>query len=106
MFEITIHREALAEIKAMPEMLRAKLARQIDKLAARGTDLREPDTKPLGSGFFELRAKANEIGRAVYVYQKGRRIFILKAFVKETKKTPAAVMIAAAHRLEEMLNDE
>jgi mRNA-degrading endonuclease RelE of RelBE toxin-antitoxin system len=42
MFEITIHKDALTEIKAMPEMLRAKLARQIDKLAARACGVENP----------------------------------------------------------------
>ncbi len=62
MFEITIHKDALTEIKAMPEMLRAKLARQIDKLAARGADLREPDTKPLGSGFLSSGRRPMRLG--------------------------------------------
>jgi phage-related protein len=40
------------------------------------------------------------------VYQKGKRIFILKIFVKDTVKLPAAALDAAAKRLEEMLDDE
>ncbi|TDB47967.1 type II toxin-antitoxin system RelE/ParE family toxin [Photorhabdus khanii] len=104
MFDIEIHEEALKEIQELPPALQSKMTRQIDKLVAFGTTLREPDTKPIRDGFFELRAKAGDIGRAIYVYQKGRRVFILKVFVKDTAKLPPAMLNAAANRLEEMLN--
>lgn len=105
MFNIEIHRDALEEIQKLPPALQSKMTRQIDKLASFGTRLREPDTKPIKEGFFELRAKAGDIGRAIYVYQKGKRIFILKVFTKSTAKLPSAMIIAAVNRLEEMLND-
>ncbi len=106
MFEIEIHEDALQELQVLPAPLRAKMTRQIDKLAAYGTSLREPDTKPIRDGFFEFRAKAGDIGRAIDVYQKGERIFVLKIFVKSTAKLPSSMLTAAARRLEEMLNDE
>lgn len=105
MFDIEIHEEALKEIQELPAALQSKMTRQIDKLAVFGTTLRKPDTKPIKDGFFELRAKAGDIGRAIYVYQKGRRVFILKVFIKDTVKLPPAILNAAANRLEEMLND-
>ncbi|WP_274370178.1 type II toxin-antitoxin system RelE/ParE family toxin [Morganella morganii] len=106
MFEIEIHEDTLQELYGLPPLLRAKMTRQIDKLAAYGTSLREPDTKSVKDGFFELRAKAGDVGRAIYVYRKGKRIFVLKIFVKSTAKLPSSVLTAAARRLEEMLNDE
>lgn len=106
MFDIQIHEDALQELQNLPAALQSKMTRQIDKLSSRGTALREPDTKPIKDGFFELRAKAGDIGRAIYVYRKGRRIFILKVFIKDTAKLPLAALNAAARRLEEMLNDE
>nr|AYU65763.1 Toxin HigB [Klebsiella pneumoniae]QIM13733.1 Toxin HigB [Klebsiella pneumoniae] len=33
--------------------------------------LREPDTKPSGDGFFELRTLGTDIARGIWVYQKG-----------------------------------
>ena len=104
MFDIEIHEDALKEIQGLPAPLQSKMTRQLDKLGMFGTTLREPDTKPIRDGFFELRAKKGGIGRAIYVYQKGKRIFILKVFVKETAKLPPAMLKAAANRLEEMLN--
>ena len=106
MFEITIHADALEELAQLPPPLQGKMASQIDRLAAQGTALREPHTKPHRRGFFELRAKAGEVGRAIYVYQKGRIIYVLKVLIKDTQKTTPAMLNAAAKRLEEMLNDE
>lgn len=106
MFEIEIHKDALQELKVLPKILQAKMTRQIDKLAIYAISLREPDTKPIKDGFFELRAKAGDIGRAIYVYRKGKRIFILKIFAKSTVKLPSSMLSDAAKRLEEMLHDE
>ncbi|HGU6767692.1 TPA: type II toxin-antitoxin system RelE/ParE family toxin [Klebsiella pneumoniae] len=102
---IDIHPAALDELADLPPPLHGKMMRQIDRLAEFGTELREPHTKPLRDGFFELRAKAGTVGRAIFVYRKGAHIFILKIFVKDTQKTPPAVLKAAAVRLEEMIDD-
>lgn len=106
MFDIEIHEEASREIQELPVTLRSKMIRQIDKLSALGTRLREPGTKPIRDGFFELRVKAGDAGRAICVYRKGKRIFILKVFVKVTPKLPPAMLSTATNRLEEMLNGD
>ncbi|HEC8327474.1 TPA: type II toxin-antitoxin system RelE/ParE family toxin [Providencia rettgeri] len=106
MFKIKIHEDALQELKALPASLQGKMVRQINKLSEFGTLLREPDTKAITNGFFELRAKAGDIGRAIYVYRYGKKIYILKIFAKSTAKLPSAILTSAAKRLEEMLNDE
>lgn len=106
MFKIKIHEDALQELKALPAALQGKMIRQINKLSEFGTLLREPDTKAIKNGFFELRAKAGDIGRAIYVYRHGKHIFILKVFAKSTAKLPSTILTSAAKRLEEMLNDE
>ncbi|EKK5378622.1 type II toxin-antitoxin system RelE/ParE family toxin [Morganella morganii] len=104
MFEIEIHMDALQELHELPAPLRAKMTRQVDKLAAYGTPL--PDTKSARDGFFELRVKAGDIGHEIYMYRKGKQIFALKIFAKSTAKRPSSMLTAAARRLEEMLNDE
>ncbi len=104
MFEIEIHMDALQKLHELPAPLRAKMTRQIDKLAAYGTSL--PDTKPARDGFFELRVKAGDIGYEIYMYRKGKQIFALKIFAKSAAKCPSSMLTAAARRLEEMLNDE
>ncbi|MDN8601419.1 type II toxin-antitoxin system RelE/ParE family toxin [Citrobacter sp. S2-9] len=78
-------------------------AEKIDKLKVNATVLREPDCKPPGAGLFELRTMGAEIARGLYVYQKGKTIYLLRVFIK---KTPKQEMMLAFERLEEMLNEE
>lgn len=47
--------------------MRAKLLMEIKLLEEKGTLLREPYSKPLGDGIFELRAKVGtDISRVLY----------------------------------------
>ena len=49
--------------------MRAKVLRTIKLLADNGTDLREPSSKSLGSGIFELRIKfGSDITRILYFF--------------------------------------
>ena len=43
-------------ILSLDKKMRAKMLRTISLLADNGPDLREPCSKPLGAGIFELRA--------------------------------------------------
>lgn len=43
------------EILSLPAGVQAKLIRQLDKLRNNPTVLREPDSKPLPNGLFEIR---------------------------------------------------
>ena len=47
-----------------------------------------------------------EPGRGLYVYQKGKTIYLLRVFIKKTQKTPKQEMMLAFERLEEMLNEQ
>ena len=52
-------------------------------------DLREPYTKHLGNGIFELRAKqGSDISRVLYFFVFGRKIILTNGFIKKTAKTP------------------
>ncbi len=72
------------------------------KLEANPRQLREPDTKPLGNGLFEIRTMGADIARGIWVYQSGERIFL---FIKKSPKTPPAEIDQALRRLEEMQNE-
>lgn len=102
-FTVFFHDEAEFELAELPAELRAKLVKQLQKLEANPQQLREPDTKPLGDGLFEIRAKAGEIARGLWVYQHGKRIFLLRIFIKKTVKTPPEEIALAWARLEEMM---
>ena len=66
-----------------------KIQREILLLEEYGNMLREPHTKPLGDGIFELRAKfASNISRVLFFFYYKGMIILTNGFVKKTEKTP------------------
>lgn len=76
MFTVFFHDEAEAELLALPVPIRAKVVRLLQKLEYDPRQLREPDTKPLGNGLFEIRTMGSDIARGLWVYQSGQRVFL------------------------------
>lgn len=73
-----------------PKLL-AKTFRTIDLLELNGPHLREPYSKPLGDGIFELRAKqGSDITRVLYFFVVGKKVVLTNGFIKKTQKTPKA----------------
>lgn len=69
--------------------MRAKTVRTIQLLQTFGHDLREPYSKPLSDGIFELRTQSgNNISRVLYFFIVGKRIILTNGFIKKTIKTP------------------
>ncbi len=69
----------------------AKMADMISILQDNGYDLREPYSKYLSDGIFELRAQAETNAmRVFYFFYVDRRIVLTHGFIKKTQKTPAA----------------
>ena len=65
--------------------------------------VREPYIKPLRDKLWEMRIKGRDgIARAIYVTVKERRIVILHAFRKKTRKTPKAAIRTALSRMKEL----
>ena len=61
----------------------------LEFLEENGPALREPFSKPLGDGIFEIRAKqGSNISRVLYFFVIGRKIILTNGFVKKTAKTP------------------
>ena len=78
-------------ILSLDKKMRAKMLRTISLLTDSGPDLREPCSKPLGDGIFELRAKVgSDISRVLYFFIVGRRVILTNGFIKKTQKTPPA----------------
>ncbi len=76
-------------ILAQDKKMKAKLYRMIELLEERGYTLREPYSKMLNDGIFELRAKqGNDISRILYFFVVGSKIILTNGFVKKTQKTP------------------
>jgi len=63
--------------------------REIDLLVNNGPELREPHSKHVEDGIFELRAKqGNDISRVLYFFIVGKKAILTNGFVKKTMKTP------------------
>ena len=78
-------------ILSLDKKMRAKMLRTIMLLADNGPMLREPYSKPLEDGIFELRVKVgSDISRVLYFFFVGRRVFLTNGFIKKTQKTPSA----------------
>lgn len=102
MYELIFHPEAESEIYDLEPVMQAKALKGLEKLEAKGPDLRYPDTDIIESGLFELRVGRKDISRTFFAYAKGRKIFILRTFVKKTTKTPKAEIALAKFRWEEL----
>ena len=71
--------------------MRAKLFGLVDILEQYGNQLREPYSKSLEDGIFELRAKVGtDISRVLYFFYYEGRIILTHGFVKKTQKTPVS----------------
>ena len=88
MFELLFHPEAFAGIEALSPIMRAKALNALDKLETLGSELRFPHTRAMGNGLFELRAGNKDISRTFFAFAIGKKIYILRTFVKKTQKTP------------------
>ena len=69
----------------------AKTLRTIDLLEMNGPLLREPYSKPLENGIFELRTKqGSDITRVLYFFIVGKKAVLTNGFIKKSQKTPKA----------------
>ena len=74
---------------SLDKKLRAKLADTITILQDNGYELREPYSKHISEGIFELRAKqGSDITRVMYFFYVDRHIILTNGFIKKTQKTP------------------
>lgn len=76
-------------ILSLDKKMRAKMLRTIAMLEVNGYELREPCSKLLEDGIFELRAQVGtNISRVLYFFIVGRKVILTNGFIKKTQKTP------------------
>lgn len=74
---------------SLDSKMRAKLTNMIALLQDNGYELREPYSKHLSEGIFELRTKVgSDITRVLYFFYVDHRIILTNGFVKKTQKIP------------------
>lgn len=87
---------------SLDNRLRAKTARTIALLETNGYALREPFSKYLGNGIFELRVRLSTSHvRVLYFFIVGDTAVLTNGFIKKTSKTPRQELeLAATYRLD------
>lgn len=74
-------------ILALDAKMRAKVVRTVGLLREEGPSLREPYSKHLEDGIFEIRTKfGSDITRVLYFFVIGRRIILTNGFVKRRRR--------------------
>lgn len=93
-----------AELDALPGDIRARLVRLSAQINLLGLEsLREPHVKHLKNKLWEMRLTGRDgIARALYVTALGRRVIIVRAFIKKTQKTPTSEIDLALRRAKEV----
>ena len=76
-------------LSSIDNKMRAKIMMVIALLEDNDPALREPYSKPVGNGIFELRAKqGSNITRVLYFFFVNKKIVLTNGFTKKTEKTP------------------
>jgi phage-related protein len=78
-------------IESLDSKMRAKFYMLVKLLHEYGNLLREPYSKHISDGVFEIRAKqGTDTARILYFFTSGEKIILTTGFVKKTQKTPKA----------------
>ena len=89
---------------SLDKRMRAKMTDTIKILEDNGYELREPYSKALSDGIFELRAKfGSDISRVMYFFYVDQHIILTNGFIKKTQKTPRAEIERAKKYREDYL---
>ena len=88
--------------------MKARFRRIVELIQGYGLDqVREPHVKHLEARLWEMRMKGKDgISRAIYVTARGRRVVVVRVFIKKTLKTPRREIDLALERAKEVTNDE
>lgn len=84
---------------------RAKMLDLISLLQENGNELREPYSKHLADGIFELHASfGSDSARVLYFFYVDRHIVLTNGFMKKTRKTPQKEILLAKQYREDYLS--
>lgn len=89
-------------IEELPEADRALVRARIVFLGEVGNRAREPLSKSLGEGLYELRVRASRI---FYCFKPRRVVVLLHGFSKKSQKTPKGEIEIARKRMEEVQDE-
>jgi len=76
-------------INSLDVKLSAKVYRILGMIEINGPELREPYSKHLDDGIFEVRARVGtNLARVLYFFYAGKHVIVTHGFRKKTQKTP------------------
>ena len=86
-------------IRSLDIKMKAKVVANLHLLEEYGNLAREPLSKELEDGIFELRTiEGNNIARILYFFDKNRIIIATNGFIKKQQKTPVSEIELAKQR--------
>jgi phage-related protein len=100
----TLNDSVDAELEALPADMRARFVRIADLIATIGLEkVGKPHVDHIEGPLWEIRMKgADGIARALYVTAKGKRVVVVRVFVKKTQRTPRQEIKLALKRAKEV----
>ena len=104
-FEVVLYEKENGEcpveefITSLDMKMQAKMIGLLELLEEKGNQLREPYSKSIDDGIFELRCKVgNNITRILYFFYYEGKITLTNGFLKKTQKTPTEEIKLANER--------
>lgn len=100
--------DAESEFRALPADMQAHGVRIAQMLQTMGPSrVREPYVKHLDGKLWEMRLSGRDgIARALYFARVGRRLYVVRVFVKKTQKTPRREIELALSRVAKVCADD
>jgi phage-related protein len=92
------------EFLGLPKDMQARFVHISELIEGHGLEnVGMPHVRHLDEKFWEIRAKGKSgISRGIYVTVTGRRVVILRIFIKKSQKTPSAEIRLARERSKEL----
>jgi len=92
------------EFDGLPTEIKAKIVRISQLIEQVGvSSVRQPYVRHLQGKIWEIRARGKEkLARSLYTTVTGKRVIILRTFVKKTRKTPKREIEIALQRIKEL----
>lgn len=89
-------------LNSLDMKMRTKILMVLNVLQEKGNQLREPYSKHLEDGIFEIRGKVgSDISRVLYFFYYNGKIILTNGFIKKTQNTPKAeIELAKKYRYE------
>ena len=100
----TLDERVDAELEALPPDMRARFVRIAELIERAGLPrMREPHVKHLRGALWEMRLSGRAgIARALYIAASGRRVVVVRVFIKKSQAVPPQEIQMALRRAREL----